>query len=131
MQNMYTEFLLLLDNSSELFFVFVHLIVSLLLSIVLFVLSYVLALQNPETEKMSVYECGFEPYDGARKKFDVKFYVFAMLFVIFDIETMFLIPWSITLSKTNFVGFWVMIDFLFELSVGFFYLWAAGGLNWE
>jgi NADH-quinone oxidoreductase subunit A len=131
MQNMYTEFLLLLDNSSELFFVFVHLIVSLLLSIVIFVLSYVLALQNPETEKMSVYECGFEPYDGARKKFDVKFYVFAMLFVIFDIETMFLIPWSITLSKTNFVGFWVMIDFLFELSVGFFYLWAAGGLNWE
>lgn len=128
---MYTEFLLLLDNSSELFFVFVHLIVSLLLSIVIFVLSYVLALQNPETEKMSVYECGFEPYDGARKKFDVKFYVFAMLFVIFDIETMFLIPWSITLSKTNFVGFWVMIDFLFELSVGFFYLWAAGGLNWE
>jgi NADH-quinone oxidoreductase subunit A len=131
MQNMYTEFFLLLDNSSELFFVFVHLIVSLLLSIVIFVLSYVLALQNPETEKMSVYECGFEPYDGARKKFDVKFYVFAMLFVIFDIETMFLIPWSITLSKTNFVGFWVMIDFLFELSVGFFYLWAAGGLNWE
>ncbi len=131
MQNMYTEFLLLLDNSSELFFVFVHLIVSLLLSIVIFVLSYVLALQNPETEKMSVYECGFEPYDGARKKFDVKFYVFAMLFVIFDIETMFLIPWSITLSKTNFVGFWVMIDFLFELSVGFFYLWDAGGLNWE
>ena len=128
---MYTEFLLLLDNSSELFFVFVHLIVSLLLSIVIFVLSYVLALQNPETEKMSVYECGFEPYDGARKKFDVKFYLFAMLFVIFDIETMFLIPWSITLSKTNFVGFWVMIDFLFELSVGFFYLWAAGGLNWE
>lgn len=128
---MYTEFLLLLDNSSELFFVFVHLIVSLLLSIVIFVLSYVLALQNPETEKMSVYECGFEPYDGARKKFDVKFYVFAMLFVIFDIETMFLIPWSITLSKTNFIGFWVMIDFLFELSVGFFYLWAAGGLNWE
>ena len=131
MQNMYTEFLLLLDNSSELFFVFVHLIVSLLLSIVIFVLSYVLALQNPETEKMSVYECGFEPYDGARKKFDVKFYVFAMLFVIFDIETMFLIPWSITLSKTNFIGFWVMIDFVFELSVGFFYLWSAGGLNWD
>lgn len=128
---MHIEFLLLLDNSSELFFVFVHLIVSLLLSIIIFAFSYVLAVQNPETEKMSVYECGFEPYEGARKKFDVKFYVFAMLFVIFDIETMFLIPWSIALSKTNFIGFWVMIDFLFELSVGFFYLWAAGGLNWE
>lgn len=128
---MYLEFLLLLDNSSELFFIFVHLVVSLLLSIVILVFSYILAIQNPETEKMSAYECGFEPYEGARKKFDVKFYVFAMLFVIFDIETMFLIPWSITLSKTNFIGFWVMIDFLFELSVGFFYLWAAGGLNWE
>lgn len=131
MDSNFTTLILFLNIHSELFFVLIHFIVSLLLSIVIFVFSYLFSIQNPETEKMSVYECGFEPYDGARKKFDVKFYVFAMLFVIFDIETMFLIPWSVTLSKTNFIGFWVMIDFLFELSVGFFYIWSSGGLNWD
>lgn len=115
----------------EIFYLFIYLNISLLLSIFIFVFSYILVFQKPETEKMSVYECGFEPYDNARKKFDVKFYIFAMLFVIFDIETMFLIPWCVTLSKTNFIGFWVMVDFLFELSIGFFYLWIAGGLNWN
>jgi NADH-quinone oxidoreductase subunit A len=116
---------------AEILFILIHLIISFSLSIVIFIFSYGFSLQNPETEKMSAYECGFDPYEGSRKKFDVKFYVFAMLFVIFDIETMFLIPWSITLSKINFIGFWIMIDFLFELTVGFFYLWYAGGLNWE
>jgi len=128
---MYVNTILLSENSSQISFVFVYLVISLSLSFLIFGFSYMLVLQNPETEKISTYECGFEPYENARKKFDIKFFVFAILFVIFDIETMFLIPLSLTLSKTNFVGFWVIIDFLFELSVGFFYLWLVGGFNWE
>lgn len=94
-------------------------------------LSYLLAVQNPETEKMSAYECGFEPYEDARRKFDVKFYLVAMLFIVFDIETMFLISWSVTVSKLNLLGFWSMIDFIVELGIGFVYVWFVGGLDWD
>lgn len=112
-------------------YILFYFVIALLLSGIIFSFSFLLAFQKPETEKMSAYECGFEPYDGARKKFDVKFYIFAMLFVVFDIETMFLLPWSITLSKINYIGFWIMIDFLFELSIGILYIWIAGGLTWK
>jgi NADH:ubiquinone oxidoreductase subunit 3 (subunit A) len=116
---------------TEYTYILFYFIISLLLSGIIFIVSFLLAFQKPETEKMSAYECGFEPYDGARKKIDVKFYIFAMLFVIFDIETMFLLPWTITLSRINYIGFWVMVDFLFELSIGILYIWIAGGLNME
>lgn len=111
--------------------ILVYLIVAILLSLVIIIFSYLLVVQNPEVEKMSVYECGFEPYEDARHKFDVKFYLIAMLFIVFDIETMFLIPWSITVSKLNLLGFWSMIDFIIELGVGFIYVWYIGGLDWD
>jgi NADH-quinone oxidoreductase subunit A len=92
--------------------------------------SYFLVKQNPESEKLSAYECGFEPYEDARHTFDVKFCIVAILFIIFDIEIMFLIPWSVTLSKLDLISFWSMIDFFIELGVGFFYIWYVRALNW-
>jgi NADH-quinone oxidoreductase subunit A len=106
-----------------------------LLAIVLTVLiigaSYFLARQNPDSEKLSAYECGFEPYEDTRHTFDVKFCVIAILFIIFDIEIMFLIPWCVSISKLDLLGFWSMIDFLIELGVGFFYVWYVKALDWD
>lgn len=116
---------------TEYFLVSIYLSIAILLSIIIIMLSYLLAVQNPETEKMSAYECGFEPYEDARRKFDVKFYLVAMLFIVFDIETMFLISWSVTVSKLNLLGFWSMIDFIVELGIGFVYVWFVGGLDWD
>ena len=109
----------------------VYLLVAILLSVVIVLFSYLLSVQNPETEKVSAYECGFEPYEDARHKFDVKFYTVAILFIVFDIETMFLLPWSVSLSKMNILGFWAMIDFMIELAIGFVYVWYIGGLDWD
>jgi NADH-quinone oxidoreductase subunit A len=111
--------------------IFIYLIIAILISILIINISFLLVLQNPETEKLSSYECGFEPYEDARHQFDIKFYLIAILFIIFDIETMFLLPWSICLVKLNSLGFWSMIDFIFELIVGFIYIWYIGGLNWK
>lgn len=111
--------------------IIVYLFVAVLLSVIIVFFSYMLSVQNPETEKMSAYECGFEPYEDARHKFDVKFYSVAILFIVFDIETMFLLPWSLTVSKLNLLGFWAMIDFIIELGIGFIYVWYIGGLDWD
>ena len=105
--------------------------VSIILALIIVSLSYFLAVQNPETEKLSSYECGFEPYEDARNIFDVRFYIVAILFIIFDIETMFLLPWSVSLSQLNILGFWSMIDFIIELGVGFIYIWYLGALEWD
>jgi NADH-quinone oxidoreductase subunit A len=93
--------------------------------------SYFLAKQNPEVEKLSAYECGFEPYEDSRHTFDVKFCVIAILFIIFDIEIMFLIPWCVTVAKLDILGFWTVIDFLIELGIGFFYAWYVKALDWN
>ena len=93
--------------------------------------SYFLVRQNPESQKLSAYECGFEPYEDTRHTFDVRFCVIAILFIIFDIEIMFLIPWCVSLAKLDLLGFWSMVDFLFELGVGFFYVWYVNALDWE
>ena len=111
--------------------ILIFLTIAILLSFILIGLSYLLAVQNPETEKLSTYECGFEPYEDARNIFDVKFYLVAILFIVFDIETMFLLPWSISLSKISILGFWSMIDFLIELGIGFVYIWYIGALEWD
>lgn len=116
---------------SEYLSILIYLVVAILLSVVIITFSYLLVVQNPETEKMSAYECGFEPYEDARHKFDVKFYLVAILFIVFDIETMYLIPWSVTVSKLNLLGFWSMIDFIIELGIGFIYVWYIGGLDWD
>lgn len=92
--------------------------------------SYFLSMQNPDSEKLSAYECGFEPYDDTKHVFNVRFCVIAILFIVFDIEIMFLIPWCSSLSGADLLGFWVMVDFIFELLVGLFYVWYAGALDW-
>ena len=93
--------------------------------------SFFLAIQKPNTNKLSAYECGFEPYEDARNTFDVRFYLVAILFIVFDVETMFLLPWSISLSNINILGFWSMIDFIIELTIGLIYVWLVGALEWE
>lgn len=107
------------------------LLIAKALTAVILGLSYLLSKQNPDSEKLSAYECGFEPYEDSRHIFDVRFFVTAILFVIFDIEMLFLIPWCVSISKLNLLGFWSMIDFLFELVVGFFYVWYVRALNWR
>ena len=85
--------------------ILIFLAIAIVLSIIIILLSYTLAVQKPETEKLSTYECGFEPYEDARHTFDVKFYLIAILFIVFDIETMFLIPWTNVLAQLDLVGF--------------------------
>ena len=110
---------------------FFMLFVAVVLTLVLINLSYFLARQNPDSEKLSAYECGFEPYEDTRHVFDIRFCIIAILFVIFDIEMLFLIPWCISISKINLLGFWSMVDFLFELGIGFFYIWYTNTLDWK
>ena len=114
----------------EYFGIFLFLIVAILLSVVIAGLSYTLTSQKPESEKLSSYECGFEPYEDTRNKFDVKFCLVALLFILFDIEVVFLLPWSITLSQLNLLGFWSRVDFLLELGIGFIYVWKLEALDW-
>lgn len=93
--------------------------------------SYVLARQNPDPEKVSSYECGFEAFDDARGQFDVRFYLVAILFIIFDLEIAFLFPWAISIGEIGWLGFWSMMVFLGVLTVGFIYEWKKGALEWE
>ena len=86
---------------------------------------------NPDSEKLSAYECGFEAFDDARGRFDVRFYLVAILFIIFDLEVAFLFPWAITLGKIGLFGFWSMMIFLTVLTIGFIYEWKKGALEWE
>ena len=109
----------------------VFLVFTIILTVIIIGASFLLVRQNPESEKLSAYECGFEPYEDTRHTFDIRFCVIAILFIIFDIEIMFLVPWSISIAKLDFLGFWSMIDFLFELGIGFFYVWYVKALDWE
>jgi NADH-quinone oxidoreductase subunit A len=94
-------------------------------------LSLVLAKQKPDPEKLSAYECGFNPFSDARRKFDVRFYLVSILFIIFDLEVAFLFPWAVSLGKIGVFGFWSMMVFLAVLTVGFIYEWKKGALEWE
>ncbi|MQP65539.1 NADH-quinone oxidoreductase subunit A [Niveispirillum sp. SYP-B3756] len=87
--------------------------------------------KKPDSEKLSAYECGFEAFDDARSKFDVRFYLVAILFIIFDLEVAFLFPWAISLGGIGMFGFWSMMVFLGILTVGFIYEWKKGALEWE
>ena len=93
--------------------------------------SVIAAHQKPYAEKVSAHECGFEAFDDARRRFDVRFYLVAILFIIFDLEVAFLFPWAISLGKIGLFGFWSMIVFLGVLTVGFIYEWCKGALEWE
>jgi NADH-quinone oxidoreductase subunit A len=128
------KIMLFLDNSlvkKEYLVILIYLLLAIVLTVLIIGASYFLARQNPDSEKLSAYECGFEPYEDTRHTFDVKFCVIAILFIIFDIEIMFLIPWCVSISKLDLLGFWSMIDFLIELGVGFFYVWYVKALDWD
>ena len=94
-------------------------------------MSYVMAVQRPDSEKLSPYECGFDAFDDSRARFDVRFYVVAILFIIFDLEVAFLFPWAIALGDIGLLGFWSMVVFLAVLTIGFVYEWRKGALEWE
>jgi NADH-quinone oxidoreductase subunit A len=93
--------------------------------------SLLAARQKPYPEKVSAYECGFEAFDDARRRFDVRFYLVAILFIIFDLEVAFLFPWAVSLGDIGLFGFLSMIGFLAVLTVGFIYEWCKGALDWE
>jgi len=93
--------------------------------------SLLAAKQRPYAEKVSAYECGFEAFDDARRRFDVRYYLVAILFIIFDLEVAFLFPWAVSLARIGMAGFWAMMLFLGVLTVGFIYEWRKGALEWE
>ncbi|MDA8232331.1 MAG: NADH-quinone oxidoreductase subunit A [Magnetospirillum sp.] len=93
--------------------------------------SWLVARQKPDSEKAAAYECGFDPFGDARSKFDVRFYLVAILFIIFDLEVAFLFPWAVALGKLGLFGFWSMMAFLGVLTIGFVYEWRKGALEWE
>lgn len=101
------------------------------LSCLMIVASLLVGKRNPDTEKLSAYECGFEAFSDARHKFDVRFYLVSILFIIFDLEIAFLFPWAVSLGAIGMFGFWSMVVFLSVLTVGFIYEWKKGALEWE
>ena len=115
---------------SEYLSIIIFLFISLLLSIGFIVINYIASPRNPDPEKLSAYECGFEAFDDARMKY-VRFYLVAILFIIFDLEVAFLFPWAVSLGNIGLLGFWSMMFFLFILTVGFIYEWKKGALDWE
>jgi len=94
-------------------------------------LSFLVSTSNPDTEKLSAYECGFDPYEDARNTFDIRFYLIAILFLIFDLETVYFLPWSLHISFFSQSSFFIMLDFIFELILGLIYAWIVGALEWE
>jgi NADH-quinone oxidoreductase subunit A len=116
---------------SEYFPIVIFLGIAMGLAIVMVAASYLVAQQKPYAEKDSAYECGFEPFGDARSKFDVRFYLVSILFIIFDLEIAFLFPWAVALGKIGAYGFWSMVTFLGVLTVGFIYEWRKGALDWE
>ena len=101
------------------------------LAVVMVAASFIVARQRPDSAKLSAYECGFEAFEDARIKFDVRFYLVAILFIIFDLEVAFLFPWAVALNKIGMFGFWSMMIFLGVLTVGFIYEWKKGALEWD
>ena len=105
--------------------------VALLVAVALVVAPFLIAYSNPDPEKLSAYECGFNAFDDARMKFDVRFYLVAILFIIFDLEVAFLFPWAVSFGEIGWFGFWSMMVFLAVLTIGFIYEWKKGALEWD
>ena len=111
--------------------ILIFLIIALILSAGFIILNFLFSPKKPDPEKLSAYECGFEPFGDSRMEFDVRFYLVAILFIIFDLEIAFLFPWAVTLGNLGSLGFWSMIFFLFVLTIGFIYEWKKGALDWD
>ena len=132
--NSYLEQFNILKSSAvkeEYFSLFIYLCFATFLGLLIISLSYLLVTQSPETEKLSTYECGFDPYGDTREQFNIRFYIIAILFVLFDIEIIFLLPWCLSLSQLDLLGFWSMVEFLAELGIGFVYVWCVGAIEWS
>ena len=111
--------------------ILIFIAIAVALAVAIIIASFVVARQNPDSEKLSPYECGFEPFADARSKFDVRFYLVAIFFIILDLEVAFLFPWAVSLGAIGMFGFWSMMAFLLVLTVGFVYEWRKGALEWE
>ncbi len=132
--NSYLEKFDVLKSSAikeEYFSILIYLCFATFLGLLIISLSYFLVTQSPETEKLSTYECGFDPYGDTRDQFNIRFYIIAILFVLFDIEIIFLLPWCVSLSQLDLLGFWSMVEFLAELGIGFIYVWCVGAVEWS
>ncbi len=105
--------------------------VALFIGGALIIAPFIVAISNPDPEKVSAYECGFKAFDDARMQFDVRFYLVAILFIIFDLEAAFLFPWAISFREVGDLGFWAMMVFLAELTIGLIYAWRKGALEWD
>jgi NADH-quinone oxidoreductase subunit A len=125
MKSLYTE------NLIEYLPIICFFAIAVILASFITILPYFLATNKPQKNKLSSYECGFDPFDDSRSKFDIRFYLVAILFIIFDLEVAFLIPWALNLKAIGAVGFWSMMIFLFILGIGFIYEWKKGALEWE
>ena len=111
--------------------ILIFLAIAIALSVVMLGLSYLVAPQRPDEAKLSQYECGFDAFSDARGRFDIRFYLVTLLFIIFDLEVAFLFPWATVLGDIGLFGFWSMMIFLGVLTVGFVYEWRKGALEWE
>jgi NADH-quinone oxidoreductase subunit A len=116
---------------SEYLPIMIFLGLAIALGLILILAAAIVAVRNPDPEKVSAYECGFNAFDDARMKFDVRFYLVAILFIIFDLEVAFLFPWAVAFQDISMVGFWSMMVFLGVLTIGFAYEWKKGALEWE
>jgi len=116
---------------SNYFSIILFLFIAIVVSFGFVLANFLAAPSNPDPEKLSAYECGFEAFDDSRMQFDVRFYLVAILFIIFDLEIAFLFPWAISLGNIGALGFWSMMIFLSVLTIGFIYEWKKGALEWE
>ena len=122
---------MLAEFLKDYFSIILFLIIALGLSIGFILINFLFSPKKPDPEKLSAYECGFEPFSDSRMEFDVRFYLVAILFIIFDLEIAFLFPWAISLGAIGILGFASMMIFLLILTVGFIYEWKKGALDWE
>ncbi|MBL4695201.1 MAG: NADH-quinone oxidoreductase subunit A [Rhizobiaceae bacterium] len=111
--------------------VIVFVSLALIIGLALLVAPFLVAYKAPDAEKLSAYECGFNSFDDSRMKFDVRFYLVAILFIIFDLEVAFLFPWAVSFGTLGWAGFWSMMIFLGVLTIGFIYEWKKGALEWD
>ena len=111
--------------------IIIFLFIALIISIGFILINFISSPNNPDPEKLSAYECGFDAFDDSRMEFDVRFYLVAILFIIFDLEIAFLFPWAISLGNLGALGYWSMMFFLGVLTIGFIYEWKKGALEWE
>ncbi len=111
--------------------IIIFLALATVIGLALLVAPFMIAVKRPDPEKVSAYECGFDAFDDARMKFDVRFYLVAILFIIFDLEVAFLFPWAVAFESVGWFGFWAMMIFLSVLTIGFVYEWSKGALEWD